>query len=612
MEGGSGNHTHTRPASQQAVSGPENNKGWPVRESRAPLKRVSIRVTCVIWKAARENSLKNTMDLWCLITSFILFIDESGICFQDDLLAHTSFKKDLASGNVSKPWVSFIRKFNFEMLSAKSESKSLVSLIFTFFGGAKCFDRHKTKYKAKTYELMKVPLGHNETFLNPALDFHLWWTIPRYMVFRRGVQLLVHNILFQTHPTLRLNMTIILAVFQKLSRACVFHNFTVVSRFSATTSQICAFCGILAGYLFYPPSSSVKIQPNVLLSHSRLEAFVIVMSADVIENRHGIYQFSFSERIHFIVFTKMWIFTYKFQLRKDLSISVRMKLIDKQQLLLFDGPGLRSEKVETHRGNNTFKAQSYQCIIQIASQKYIMLNQTLYYWGDFLSFRKVFTKKANNVTIAGCNNSKMNFCAVVVIQLLNPPGAKCNITVQEFIFRGQENTDCTFGGFAVVEPENGTLVEAVAFCNNRTSVAMNIFAAHSSKVVIYSYKQYSSLSAVIRVSHTVCRVTSVHPCDMQKYSQTTRIGEGIVYIKETSLSGIVANLTQITCAVLDISVTRRMSFKSAKEYGLEKSVRLFSDACNIKLYLKSKKIHVCCSVAVRVNISALNLPTLPW
>ncbi len=526
-----------------------------------------------------------------VVTGAIL-VSLPSICLQDQSLAQTSFSEELAAGNVAKPWIVYIKMNSFKTLTMQGKAaKSHTSSLFSLEREALCFVKYAKKVVKKRYKPGRNQ-KFNRTIISPTIDMHmewLWfvvgsvWVLPTKYVF-----------LFCTTPQQKLNMTFLSINFRKLRETCKLCNLTVVSQSSTNFSETFTFCGILSTLSLYPPSSSVQILPNLVSISAMMRAFVTVIARNVVESRIKNNEATNMDTIFYIKFAKLWIVTHRLRLRKDLTVDLWLNVSATHQHRMFDGPGPRSAQVSKHVTNKTFHASSFQCVVQIESRNTLLDDSVITYKGRNLPGRSVLVGESHNQTETVQYNTTAKLSALFLLALVNTAGTNNNITLDHFYFNGQQNTDCIFGGIVVIESTNQTPIETMLLCNKGThnftvnmSVPFSIYTRNASKIVVYSYKDYSWMSLAVRVSHTSCRTTTINPCELHRIPRYTygsfEIGVGLSFYRHKNWEGITANLTNLTCAVLEMSTNRWMDME--EDETEETGPQLL---CSVDLLLKSK------------------------
>ncbi len=196
--------------------------------------------------------------------------------------------------------------------------------------------------------------------------------------------------------------------------------------------------------------------------------------------------------------------------RKDKSLVIRTRL-DNNFLVVFNGPGPKSEKVTPHQKQYT--CTSFQCVVTLVYPN----SKNVHYYPE--SMDPVPMKEQNNsfslpdITQCGQNQCFLKFICSQQKQLQH-----LNLTVTRLNYEGDKTGGCLLGGFTTAQIIGSSFEQNIILCEDidkRLNIGRSFYSETSIMLVIlYWFKNYSDINVSLSVKDTDCKILQICPCSM--------------------------------------------------------------------------------------------------
>ena len=132
------------------------------------------------------------------------------------------------------------------------------------------------------------------------------------------------------------------------------------------------------------------------------------------------------------------------------------------------------------------------------------------------------TRSANHNSVTFPRSCCSGATCSHLLQVFAPIRSFVNITMTTYTFTGQPNYHCVYGGVAIHDLNN--FIETFLVCNKHSHYTdtllsfqpRSFYSSNSSLlIVMYQYKEYSSLSAKAFFSVTSCQGVQLNLCALQ-------------------------------------------------------------------------------------------------
>ncbi len=324
-----------------------------------------------------------------------------------------------------------------------------------------------------------------------------------------------YDITFHLHKSLALNLTFKHIYFSTELQFCYRRNLTLFHTGKWRMKNDFSFCGFQSFFNLYPSFQKVSIQVFIEL-HAlySYEAFFSVLDTHVVQTVPAL-------RVPFLSDVMEQLFPssnqtmhcFLVQVEKFASVTIHFNDTEQIRRAVYDGPGLLSARLDSF--SETYSASSFQCFVQIVSDPDEGLLSVLLHYSSMFIPHKSFT----NMSVMRKHfilNEPGFYCIFSPCVMVFVGGPYLNITILEMLFRGPEDRRCKYGGLAASEEDWISEGLNPTICDNQSKgiqFGRSVFSQNmTKKLVLYWYKEYSTIHVVLTLSATQCEAVQVDHC----------------------------------------------------------------------------------------------------
>ena len=498
------------------------------------------------------------------ISSILIF----SVVTAEDTLSRINWRRNLSSSDFSKYWIHYMDKLLETSMNTSQTltDTSALNIIWDLQAKTKMIREHNSQvisisyifnytvqYSREVYGQYKVfsPITSlaMESFLQERGNLHVSFT-------------------FKLNFHLRLNITFFY-INMKIDPYNDFANVIQVAG-NITRNESYIFVGIHSKFDLYP--SSTHINCNIL-QREELSVFLVklnfsIISAHVLENQvvSEFYQTNLIS-VHVVLKSNIQIFSYHIVVKQYQRLRLILSPSSFITHLIYDGPGYKSDMIS--HIEEDFQASSFQCFVQLIfsglpNRSHVKpISNIITMYGVQANVINVdnftYTSSPYSISFPGqlCKERHIVHCVLVLNSTHGNNNSSINITLEHFTYRGKASYSCIYGGITLLEDISGTFWEHISFCD-KFGHAANLWTdfkqiTYSKNLplifIIHSYKQYSSLTANLSISHTKCDIIKLSSCILTLYLYVT----GTEWHFEQLWGSINEKFTFKECIAIEIS-----------------------------------------------------------
>ena len=223
--------------------------------------------------------------------------------------------------------------------------------------------------------------------------------------------------------------------------------------------------------------------------------------------------------------------TYRILVNKQERITLYSgKVSRKIHVIIFDGPGFFSVKMFVQKERINISTTTYQCVVQINFHEHKKEENI----SAFISYLTLSTKRKyvnveNKTSLLWFPDDLcLEPSCLSVLLLYSTQNVYFNVTIHQFSYVGQPSSKCYFGGFAFLDFVSTQFRETLLMCNRYSNSSLfetshhrrSIFSSKSSIIIVlYQYKEYSSMEFTASINLTSCVGLKIHPCSLRNFKQ---------------------------------------------------------------------------------------------
>lgn len=360
---------------------------------------------------------------------------------------------------------------------------------------------------------------------------------------------------FNLDPFFRSNMSFNYIYFSAIDiNACHFGNLTVLDSYYGTiiwnkryTSVLLqskynfSFCGIHSTTVIYSKYARVAaITYYLAYVYSEIKLSFSVIDNQKIFNIPQRPEFNFlgsgmkkNIQVNCIwsvrfIHTAIDLNIYRIVVSKLLVISVRIKMLKKLPLDVYDGPGILSKMIASktsilNKPNDAILVTtSFQCVILMYNHSALITFSSLDYDKNNIS-QNFLLVPGSSLNITYPNDCSIDVDIMCYFEVETDPGFQLNVSVANMMYSGENNTaNCSFAGVAAYNNQTEISTNCIkihssfeiAKKNYPYYVFQNVYSSYNSLVlVLYSYKQYGNINISLLISTTTCKPKQANFCD---------------------------------------------------------------------------------------------------
>ncbi len=334
--------------------------------------------------------------------------------------------------------------------------------------------------------------------------YHIIWVFQQNK--KLSVNFTFHNISFMTDPS------------DCSSASLRIRNSYIVS------DTCCSFCGKVSEFNLYPMYLSTSVELDFLsyIIHLIHVSFVM-MDQGITSTQEA--SSSLSGVLKSFMITNMrkhQIHHYHIQVEKvnQMWVCVPSSVAKHLNITMFDGPGDLSDVLTPVDG--CFKTSTFQFNMYLVSHWFGGRNilSHLYFSSKIKNFVPISVKTQTfftlNIPNWSCEIKK--YCALLI---QSSSGQQINMSVTKLNYSGVESQTCSFGGIAVLEQAGDKFEESATLCephDERLAQSRLFYSVHSSlMVVVFWYREYSTVNATVNISPTECKTVQICECTFESH-----------------------------------------------------------------------------------------------
>ncbi len=213
----------------------------------------------------------------------------------------------------------------------------------------------------------------------------------------------------------------------------------------------------------------------------------------------------------FVLKHKQVLFTYLLQVKKADHLILNISLVHQNSLLVFDGPGIKSETLTGNR--DVFSLSSFQCFIVLMYMNSTSTATTISrFLVSFTSEPLTSLQELQVRSVLDMISSDVCDTNPCIVSFRAQNNNHINLTVLALHYVGENSPNCTHGGLLTVEAEQNNFEETAVLCS--LDHRKSYYSQNSSlSLVLYYYQNYSALNATIRVAVTKCSSIHLSNCE---------------------------------------------------------------------------------------------------
>ena len=450
-----------------------------------------------------------------LVINSIMIMNSIIFTKTEDALSHTNWKRDIQD---PKHWLAYVNKsLTLTVLYAFKRTKTLTCSFNEMTMKYHSFRRFVSIISYAQFPCKLQP----ETKKVPIISLKISWFEDSCHRIR------IYKLVFQLNLQLKLNITFNNLITRDYFGTCNLYHLTVA--FGTCGDKCFKYCGRLSHFSVFPPSRNVSFYVQLQFRQVVfIDVIFHIMSAQLIENRRT-EEFGFTlMSVYFVPLAKRLIMTYRILVNKHERIVLSSERVPKRiNVMIFDGPGFFSPKTFVQKERINVSTTTFQCVIHHEHN-----NEEKIF--GFISYLRILTKKkyvhienkTNLIRFPG--DLCLEPSCLFVLLLHSKQNVYFNVTLHQFLYVGQPNFKCFFGGFVFLDFVSTQFKETLLLCNRYSNSSLfetshhqrSIFSSNSSIVIVlYQYKEYSSMEFSASVYLTKCTGLKIHPCSLRNFQQ---------------------------------------------------------------------------------------------
>ncbi len=288
-----------------------------------------------------------------------------------------------------------------------------------------------------------------------------------------------------------------------------------------------------------------------------IEVAFTLVTVDVIHSRlHQLTGASVqSSTIYYLPRLEAKLWSYHIQMAKHQK--VHLELLVETVLVhirLYDGPGTHTRHTQWDpEASNKMYLSTFQCLLQI----YHPLGNGDCGFKTQIGFKTYFTVippqflniSQSKQELEIPQKSDKSFRQDVFV-INSAPYKHINISITNVFLVGTETSSCTFGGISFLNHDKNKISEVSSICKNITSASCkskHLYSTHRTfhscprhiyssgrkmYIAVFSYKEYGSISAHLKIAETKCKAVRIHVCKFNELCPN-RPEECLQFLKQT-------------------------------------------------------------------------------
>ncbi len=318
---------------------------------------------------------------------------------------------------------------------------------------------------------------------------------------------------FTLNEGLSLNLTVKNLVISVLALNCSFGHLHISHpRNKGKSFKFCAKMSLFSLFIHF---SHVDVEfKNSKCQTYHVTGLFAVLDKNVLETLHFTFTvlspFSRIYQILSLTFTKTMLLFHLLKTHKVYFLKIKEhKMIH----TIFNGPGVFCKVLKPSR--NVYITSTFQCAVHTVEPQHSTTAGNLTF-SSSISEHRHYLYPTGNITI-NLPSSRFNCsetqCLVFIQMHTN---MQINSTILKTCYTGRESQTCAYGGVLILNAKHSKMEEQPTLCETYTSqpvsfpVRNHFYSTHSELVVLlYQYKEYSSMQAVLRIEPTLCQLVEL-------------------------------------------------------------------------------------------------------
>ena len=286
--------------------------------------------------------------------------------------------------------------------------------------------------------------------------------------------------------------------------------------------EMYTYCRFHSNFNLYPKFDKFSVKTLKLLRPFEMNSTFSITDKDLIFNTVNFPQnVSNSDSIYkpqcYKVGGKFYVTS--FLIRVPHTLKVRVDIISKIQneYVIYDGPGNIFDTMSIHGTKSYYIASAFQCFIQMLITSFIQNHEHYFEFYSVVNHKRIHQKIKpgfTNVLLIPIDSCQENLC---YITLETSKHFHLNFTVLSMSVQSSVYLTCLFRGLHISELFGTHQRKISEFCytlNSPSHLSMRSFYTSGNMLylIMYWYKGYSTISAVLSVSVTKCQAIQVDAC----------------------------------------------------------------------------------------------------
>ncbi len=286
------------------------------------------------------------------------------------------------------------------------------------------------------------------------------------------------------------------------------------------------FCGHMATFMIFPDFREVMITISterfapvswrIIVKFSAVDPS---LATTIDQNKNSPLTFLSVQQTQ-ILRREHILFSCLIQMHKIFCVFLQTKLTAETKFLFFDGPGVLSPIVS--KGPN-FTSSTFQCFLQVlfmCSKNISRQTDQMFQFSPVeVNFRTISaTTSATTFLVLPSLWCDTNICGLSGHSQI---GFQVNVTLTRMQYKGVNITSCSRGGLAIGEMfYDNKYNESLTVCQNHSNFQRQNRSFYSQngsiRLILYQYKEYSSVMTEISISETKCKAVQLNTCFINK------------------------------------------------------------------------------------------------
>ena len=447
-----------------------------------------------------------------IVINFIMFAETR------DALTHINWKSDIQD---PKHWLAYVYKgLELMVMDALNETKIVTDSL------------NQIRIKQNSFRRLVSIISHAqfacnlqpETKTAPIISLKISWF--GYSCFDNPL----YKLMFKLNKQLSLNITFNKLFTRDYFGYCFLYHLTVA--FGVCGDKCFKYCGMLSHFSVFPPSRNVSFHFSYIGKKPIfIDVMCHVMSAQLIQSQRT-ENLSFTLMFVYLVpLNKRLITTYRILVKKDEKIRLfSYRISRKVDLIIFDGPGFLSPVYYIQNGKINVSTATFQCVVQVIHHEYKEeknIFSPLNYLAESKEKKKIHMKNKSEI-VQFPDDLCLEPSCLSALLLHSTQNVYLNITIHQFLYMGEPSSKCYLGGFAFLDFAFHQFEETLLMCNRHPNSNLfetshhqrNILSRNSSVIIIlYQYKEYSSIQFSASIQLSNCFGLKIHPCSLRNFKE---------------------------------------------------------------------------------------------